>query len=186
MAKANLTKGESAHVLRTFIIQAAVFLMPIAIYALYRWGTKDLAKEGKAWPIQILDISGAVLSFGVFVAMAGFQPQVRGACYYPPAYIDGELREAYTTAPDDDGTCPGGATRTAPGEAPKSTVERRVTGDIVEDRTVAPPPPPPSAGSLRTIQPEAPPPIGDARAPGQLRDAANGQDDGEDAPGQTP
>ena len=164
--------------LSRFLIQLGVFLIPILIYALYRWGTKDLEKEGTVWPIQLLIITGALLSFGVFIATALFQPQVRGACYYPPAYIDGQLREAYTTAPNEDGTCPGGATRTAPGEAPKSTVERRVSGEERETRELAPPPPPPSAGNLRTIQPASPPPIGDARSPGQLEVLGEPQDTG--------
>lgn len=103
------------------ILQIIVFLIPFVIFAIYRYSIRDLEKRGKAWPVQLLIIIGALLSFGWFIASALHGSGNREACYEPPRYVDGELRPGRMIEPDANGQCPASAQRRTIGQPTRGT-----------------------------------------------------------------
>jgi multisubunit Na+/H+ antiporter MnhB subunit len=87
-------------------LQIALFCLPFIIYGIYRYATRKLREEGKAWPVTALMVAGLLISGGVFIVLALSAPQNRGACYYAPTYINGQLQDAAFADPLATGECP--------------------------------------------------------------------------------
>ncbi|MEO0983872.1 MAG: DUF6111 family protein [Pseudomonadota bacterium] len=74
------------------LIQVALFLLPFALFGLYRLLAADAKADGrKTWPITSLFCIGAALAAGVWIYFIAREPRDPNKCYEPARFEDGVL-----------------------------------------------------------------------------------------------
>jgi len=133
---------------RYVFIQLLAFLLPFVIFGLWRFSTRNMRDGKKAWPINMLFLSGISLGIAAWVALILNEPKSqREMCTAPAKIVDGELvpaqdvpcseLEIIETDGRDDGSARGfstdGSDRLKTIEELRLNPEGRVSEDTVSD-----------------------------------------------------
>jgi Family of unknown function (DUF6111) len=80
--------------IRPFLTELALFLMPFALYAAFLMATRAGVMDPDSWPwstLAWLTIAALVLVVGSFVVIAQFSGSPPGSTYVPAHIEDGKL-----------------------------------------------------------------------------------------------
>jgi hypothetical protein len=77
---------------RYLFIQLLFFLLPFVIFAIWRYATRNTRDTKKAWPLNVLFVSGIGLGIAAWIVLIVNEPKLeREMCVEPAKVVDGEL-----------------------------------------------------------------------------------------------
>ncbi len=77
---------------RYLFIQLLFFLLPFVIFAIWRYATRNTRDTKKAWPLNLLFVSGIGLGIAAWIVLIVNEPKLeREMCVEPAKVVDGEL-----------------------------------------------------------------------------------------------
>lgn len=77
---------------RYVFIQLLFFLLPFVAFGLWRFATRNIREEKKAWPLNMLFVSGIGLGIAAWIVLIVNEPKLeREMCVEPAKVVDGEL-----------------------------------------------------------------------------------------------